>query len=384
MAGAGWETGEQLERLTECCICFKAFTDPRMLPCIHTFCLQCLEQIRKILPKKQRKNMPCPICRKVFPVPAEGLSGLPKNFFMENLKDVKSTLQLNRSNSPVVACDICKAVYEEEKAMIKEATMWCFQCEMNFCDFCSKAHKVQSKDHHVVKLGNETENAMQVIKMLPPTRNCSDHKQKPLDFYCADCRTLLCVSCFVETHALHKCKDVTTIENEMRKTIQTNALKISGYSDEIVAQGRALEQRRQNAISKLAQTESEIRRRNVELKEIVDKHAASLLDELSVIKEKQSKHFEVEKEEVEILRFILDGYEDYCNQLISTGSASQVCGCVNDVIKRVDDMGKGCKEFLNRPFSLINVSFEATDLETLCPLSSCNILGRIQGLVFSF
>lgn len=288
-------------------------------------------------------------------------------------------MQPNRSNSPVVACDICKAIYEEEKAMIKEATMWCLQCRINFCDFCSKAHKLQSKDHHIVKIGCETE---EDIRKMLPTRNCSDHNQKPLDFYCADCKTLLCVSCFVERHALHKCKDVTTIEDEIRQTIQTNALKISSYADEILSQGEVLKRRKESVVSKLAEIESEILQRNLELKEIIDKHTVSLLEELSVIKEKQIKDFEIEKEEVESLHAILKSFESYCNELRSKGSASDVCGCVNDIIKRVDELGKDHKAFLSRPFSAVDVSFEATDLQAPYALSSINTLGRIQGLIF--
>ena len=30
--------------LSECSICFEEFNDPRMLPCLHTFCANCLKQ----------------------------------------------------------------------------------------------------------------------------------------------------------------------------------------------------------------------------------------------------------------------------------------------------------------------------------------------------
>jgi len=33
--------------------------------------------------------MPCPMCRKGFTIPDDGLSGLQKNFFMEKLFDVR-------------------------------------------------------------------------------------------------------------------------------------------------------------------------------------------------------------------------------------------------------------------------------------------------------
>ena len=32
--------------------------------------------------------MPCPLCRKEFTIPEDGLSGIQKNFFMQDLLDV--------------------------------------------------------------------------------------------------------------------------------------------------------------------------------------------------------------------------------------------------------------------------------------------------------
>src|SRR5688572_29436317 len=120
------EAGNQLEKLTECCICLKEFTDPRMLPCIHTFCLGCLKQAsyQTNLGRSgpSRRTMSCPLCRKLFTIPVEGLDGLQKNFFMEHLMEVTKDLQL--SNMPSIACDICKDLYEGDERK-KNATMRC-------------------------------------------------------------------------------------------------------------------------------------------------------------------------------------------------------------------------------------------------------------------
>ena len=35
---------QQLENLIKCAICLKDFKDPRILPCSHTFCLECIQQ----------------------------------------------------------------------------------------------------------------------------------------------------------------------------------------------------------------------------------------------------------------------------------------------------------------------------------------------------
>jgi len=76
--------------ITECPICTELFTDPRVLPCLHTFCLRCLEDYGKDRPPGS--DMPCPLCRKEFTVPDDGLSGIQKNFFIEKLLHARKLL----------------------------------------------------------------------------------------------------------------------------------------------------------------------------------------------------------------------------------------------------------------------------------------------------
>src|SRR6218665_1665470 len=99
MADLGEKAAQQLREITECPICMSAFKDPRMLPCIHSFCFECLKRTAEAAEKKPGDRMPCPVCRKNFFIPADGVNGLQKNFFMENLLEFKITLQFS-ANCP--------------------------------------------------------------------------------------------------------------------------------------------------------------------------------------------------------------------------------------------------------------------------------------------
>jgi len=72
---------KELDDMTVCPICTEVFTDPRVLPCIHTFCLKCLLNYGK--DTQSGDSMACPMCRKEFTVPDDGLAGTQKNFFMD-------------------------------------------------------------------------------------------------------------------------------------------------------------------------------------------------------------------------------------------------------------------------------------------------------------
>lgn len=112
MATAADDTSiKQLDDITECCICHKAFTDPRILPCIHTMCLKCLQELGEKSEKNPGDSLPCPICRKEFVIPEDGVSGLQKNFFMGSLMEVMAMLRLRGT---VIPCVICKTDAEPQ------------------------------------------------------------------------------------------------------------------------------------------------------------------------------------------------------------------------------------------------------------------------------
>ena len=58
----------------KCPICQDDIKDPRLLPCIHTFCLECLERYCK--DKLPGDDAPCPECRQEFRIPKVGVAGL--------------------------------------------------------------------------------------------------------------------------------------------------------------------------------------------------------------------------------------------------------------------------------------------------------------------
>jgi len=120
---------KELDDMTECSIRTEMFTDFRVLPCIHTFCLKCLLNYDK--DRKPGDDMPCPLCRKEFTILDDGLSGMQKNFFMEKLLYVRK-LSVGEEASHVL-CDVCSNDNSNADETPKRATMYCVQCQQNYC-----------------------------------------------------------------------------------------------------------------------------------------------------------------------------------------------------------------------------------------------------------
>jgi len=152
---------KELDDMMECSICSEVFNDPRVLPCIHTFCLKCLLNYGKDRPPGY--DMPCPLCRKEFTIPDDGLSGMQKNFFMEKLLHVRK-LSAGEEASRVL-CDVCF-----EASASKPATMYCVQCQQNYCEQCSLSHAGMKEwaGHVQVEIGKQLKQEEIALK-LPAT-----------------------------------------------------------------------------------------------------------------------------------------------------------------------------------------------------------------------
>ncbi|XP_037534143.1 tripartite motif-containing protein 59 [Nematolebias whitei] len=75
---------ENLEEDLTCSVCYSLFSDPRVLPCSHTFCRTCLDNLLQAstnysIWRPLRLPIKCPNCRTVVELPPTGVDTLPTN-----------------------------------------------------------------------------------------------------------------------------------------------------------------------------------------------------------------------------------------------------------------------------------------------------------------
>jgi|SRR6218665_1798758 len=97
------DENESLPPITQCLLCEQEFTNPRVLNCVHTFCLRCLSEYSERERKQPGQRLPCPICRKDFVIPDGGIRDLPKNVFMEHLLEIR---KLEKADSDDILCQV--------------------------------------------------------------------------------------------------------------------------------------------------------------------------------------------------------------------------------------------------------------------------------------
>ena len=59
--------------LTDCPSCLTEYQDPKLLPCQHTVCLECLER------PEEEKHVTCPRCDVTHKVPERGVKAFTEN-----------------------------------------------------------------------------------------------------------------------------------------------------------------------------------------------------------------------------------------------------------------------------------------------------------------
>ena len=183
-----------LHEEVSCSVCMNTFTDPKTLPCLHVFCLHCLNGILRT--SGRHDIIVCPECRKVIQVPKSGnLEDLPTNFRINSLLDV---LAIKECNATEVRCGNC----EESSSQ----SFYCFQCCAFWCEAnCIIHHNgiKANKEHRVLALKDFKDQDFENVLKRPVFCRSRGHEGKELEFFCKDCCVAICHSCVATTHDGH-------------------------------------------------------------------------------------------------------------------------------------------------------------------------------------
>ncbi|XP_015774193.1 PREDICTED: E3 ubiquitin-protein ligase TRIM71-like [Acropora digitifera] len=175
-----------------CCpVCFNRFTNPKQLPCLHSFCLHCLQRIQAT--SGTPGTILCPECRRNFTIPGDGdLNTLPTTFRLNSLLDALPVTECKTSG---VKCGNCDKRRQE--------SAYCFTCCSFWCDDCLPLHnRIKTfKEHHALPLKDFGDEDFENIFKQPTF--CVKHEKKELELFCQVCKTTICNSCAWTDHEGH-------------------------------------------------------------------------------------------------------------------------------------------------------------------------------------
>ena len=171
------------------------YKKPKLLPCLHVFCLKCLNDITS-----------CPVCQDEVAVPESGtMETLPSCYYLKNLLDI---LAITESGNSKAYCGKC-----EDK---EEASLYCFCCGGFWCNDCilraDGGHRVQVLEYFRGK-------DLEAILKRPALCQKKAHCNEVLKFYCKECKIPVCPCCVPVEHRMHEMEDLDVTAAAMKQTV---------------------------------------------------------------------------------------------------------------------------------------------------------------------
>ena len=245
-----------LHEEVSCSVCMCKYTDPKQLPCLHSFCLHCLNGIQRT--SGRRDKIACPECRQEFNVPDNGnLAALPTNFRINSLLDV---LAIKECNTTGVKCGNCDKRSKESH--------YCFQCCAFWCGECITFHNGMkaNKDHYALALEDFQDHDFENILKRPTFCAIPGHEKKEIEFFCNICEVAICNACALTNHDGHGKILLEQTANERKLRIKS-----------AIESQRKRAQTKRSKITKLDESLSEVQEQAVRVKRNVQEYADSII-----------------------------------------------------------------------------------------------------------
>ncbi|XP_066580399.1 transcription intermediary factor 1-alpha [Amia ocellicauda] len=216
-----------LNLLDTCAVCTLSFQsrEPRLLPCLHSFCKKCLPPPARylMLPEKRDTSLPgenaarsiavirCPVCQQEC-VEMDVMD----NFFVKDTVEVPSSTVEKTSQHQV--CTSC-----EDNT---EATGFCVECVEFLCVTCIEAHqRVKFTKDHTIRQKEEVSPEVVCVSNQRPVF-CHVHKKEPLKLFCETCDRLTCRDCQLLEHKEHRYQFIEDACKNHRECLESMTLQL--------------------------------------------------------------------------------------------------------------------------------------------------------------
>ena len=228
---------DNLHEHVSCSVCRCTFTEPKQLPCLHSFCLHCLKGLQRTSPIKG--EIVCPECRKNVRIPGSGNpSEFPTNFKINSLLDVLAIKECNTTGAKCGNCDKRSA-----------NCFYCFQCCAFWCEDCITGHDIirANKEHRTLALKDFRDQDIEEVLRRPAFCQKKGHEKEELKFFCKVCEVAICSACALTDHEGHAKMLLEDGANERKQRI-----------DAVIKSLKEKTQEKRNELSKLDQNSIEV------------------------------------------------------------------------------------------------------------------------------
>ena len=350
-----------------CSVCMCTFNDPKQLPCLHSFCLNCLNGIQRT--SGVHGKITCPECRRQFQIPGSGNpSELPTNFRINNLLDVLAIKECNTTNVKCGNCDKRSA-----------QTLYCFQCCSFWCEECILGHNIirTNKEHKTLALKHFQDQDFEAVLKRPAFCQKKHHEKEELKFFCKGCKVAICNTCAVTLHEGHG-KMPLQEATDARK-IQINSM-ISSLKDKMVEKRKEVEQFNQKSMevqAQVADVKSQVQTNVDQMIAIIEARKQDVFDAVEYQAKKSLETLSQKKGKVENQVKIIESAIEQTESLMKRNFSTEILGfneTFDKILEEQESQGNRDNECIPR--------FSFTKSEKLINVLNSEGIGNVK-TVFS-
>ena len=347
------EALKKLEEQLTCPICLEQLTNPKILPCFHSFCLHCLEGVAPELVEGNLCLL-CPTCRSPCPNPDKGLASLPPSFVINNLSEVYGLMK-KVSGDQQAYCDNCDKT---------NANRYCKQCSMFFCPECLDLHDKfkPNAGHQTLSLEEVANTAYQLPLTKPEVTISCVHHNKPLERFCETCEKLICDDCTVKKHKDHDYDVVIDTYKKHRGILEKLSLQqLSQQCERLTQDMTSLINRKEEITQQGEMTKENIHHTIDQLKKVLDETERKLTGEVDVVVQHKVIVLDHQIKEVETALGEVRECRDHVEQSLKVGTPQQVLSTKSQMVSRTESIINSVKDKRFQPLEQSDIELVKSD-----------------------
>ena len=315
---------------------------------------------------RQGLSLHCPSCRRSTLLPPTSVSGLQTAFYLNNLFEVRDTLEKVKEPQKN-QCEKCK------KGI---ATSFCRNCGQFICARCTEIHQdwEELKSHEIITL-DQLEG--DVARLVPPKKKvmfCSKHPAKELDLYCETCEELICQHCTVRMHRDHRYDLVTDAFQKHKEVLVTSLQPVEQQLDTVTKSLQQLDTQCQQITDQREALVGNIHKTIRQLWEALEVRKTELIGQLDRITQQKLKTLAAQRDQIELVQTQLSSCFEFVKESLRTGSEGEILAMKKPVVKQVEEITAEFKAELLVPQERADVRFSASTPELT---RTCQQFGRI-------
>uniref|UniRef100_A0A8C4PIV2 E3 ubiquitin-protein ligase TRIM33 n=1 Tax=Equus asinus asinus TaxID=83772 RepID=A0A8C4PIV2_EQUAS len=320
---AGPPPGPPASLLDTCAVCQQSLqsrreAEPKLLPCLHSFCLRCLPEPERQLSVpipggsngdiQQVGVIRCPVCRQEC-----RQIDLVDNYFVKDTSEAPSSSD-EKSEQVCTSC--------EDNA---SAVGFCVECGEWLCKTCIEAHqRVKFTKDHLIRKKEDVSGKIEVSVGTSGQRPvfCPVHKQEQLKLFCETCDRLTCRDCQLLEHKEHRYQFLEEAFQNQKGAIENLLAKLLEKKNYVHFAATQVQNRIKEVNETNKRVEQEIKVAIFTLINEINKKGKSLLQQLeNVTKERQMKLLQQQNDITGLSRQVKH-VMNFTNWAIASGSST--------------------------------------------------------------